>query len=77
MPKACEDYFWEDCFYSNEVTLDRGEMYYELLRTKTVFGTLHGWLVLKLEGTFSKPEGRVFQIGRFIQICLLLLCVRR
>lgn len=77
MPKACEDYFCEDCFYSNEVTLDRGEVRCELLRTKTVFGTLHGLMVLKLEGTFSKPGGRVFQIGRFIQICLLLLCVRR
>ena len=56
MPKACEDNF-----YSNEVTLDRLEMYCELLRTKTVFGTLHGCLVLKLEGAFSSMEDVCFK----------------
>lgn len=47
LPKACEDYF-----YSNEVTLDRVELYNELLRIKK-FETLHEYLVLKLKSAFS------------------------
>ncbi|XP_067153287.1 actin-binding LIM protein 2 isoform X4 [Apteryx mantelli] len=40
MPEACEDYF-----YSNEVTLTVVEIYCELLRTKTAFGSpSHGCL---------------------------------
>lgn len=68
MPKA-----FEDCFSGSEVTFGRVVIYCELLRTKAIYGTLHGCLVLKLEGALSNMED-VFQTEIYTKLPSTTLC---
>lgn len=55
LPKVCEDHF-----YSNEFTLDRVELYSELLRIKTIWNT--AWIFgLKAKKCFFKLEDMYFK----------------
>lgn len=55
LPEACEDYF-----YSNEITLDRVELYSGLFGIKTVWNT--AWIFdLKAKKRFFKLEDMYFK----------------